>query len=189
MRLAHLVDPLAERLLVLRTVSGTQWLLRLTGATTSIAALLLTLGPGASWHLGSALVTLCVALAVLLQLRHPDSDLALIGPLATLVGLATLGDPSVPRAAGTGLLLLLAHSASALAATLPPHGRFEGSAWRLAGRGMVAVLALTVLLGGLVLLLAGVQLGAWAMVLGTLAAIGLLIAVLPRTPGGPVGRP
>lgn len=181
MRWGNLLDPVAERLLVLQTVSGTQWLLRSLGAVTTVLALLLAAGTdGLFSHIGTTMLSLLVAAAVLLQLRNPDSDLGLLAPGAIVLTLVWQDDLTMLRAAGVGGLLLLAHSASALAATLPVHGEFSASAWRLAGRALLPVLGVSLLGALLVAVLAGVQLGPWMMVPGSLAVIMLLAVVLPR---------
>ena len=46
-------------------------------------------------------------------------------------------------------------------------------------RGLLPVLVLSAVAGVLVVALSTVQLGAWMMVIGVLAAIGLFVAVLP----------
>src|SRR5699024_11570286 len=104
------------------------------------------------------LITLTAALGVLLQCRRPDSDLGLLAPAALLIALLAAGDSSVLQAAGVGLALLLADSAFALAATIPVHGEFDASAWRLAATGLLPVLVLSAVAGVLVVLLSTVQL-------------------------------
>lgn len=181
MRRAPFLDSVAQRLLELRRVSATQWMLRALGAVATVLALMLIFGPTALFsHVGAALITLTVALGLVLQCRRPDSDLGLLAPAALLIALLAAGDSSVLQAAGVGLALLLAHSAFALAATIPVHGEFDASAWRLAATGLLPVLVLSAVAGVLVVLLSTVQLGAWMMVIGVLAAIGLFIAVLPQ---------
>ncbi|GAA4530067.1 hypothetical protein GCM10023160_30310 [Brachybacterium paraconglomeratum] len=181
MRMGQVVDPVAQRLLELQKVSGTQWLLRIGGAAATVLALLLTIGgTGLFAHFGTMLITFFVALGLLFQLRNPDSDLGLLAPGAIVVGALAMGGGSMLRTAGIGFLLLIAHSAFALAATTPVHGVFGRSAWLLAGKGLLPVLVLSLLGGLLVAGLSGVQLGPWMMVVGVLAAIGLFIAVLPR---------
>jgi hypothetical protein len=115
-----------------------------------------------------------------LQAARPDTDIALLAPLAILVALVGQGDLGAGRVLAVGLALLLAHAASSLAATLPVHGRFEGSAWRLAGTGLLAVLVVTGVGALLVAGLAGVRLGSWTIVLGVLAALALVVVVMPR---------
>lgn len=181
MRLSRFADPLAHGLLRLRTVSGTQWLLRTVAVLATVLALLLALRGELFGHAGSAVVTLLVLAVAALQAARPDTDLALLAPLAILVSLVGQGDLGIVRALGVGLALLLAHSAAALAATLPVHGRFEPSAWALAGRGLLGVLVVTLAGAFVVLGLSGVRLGAWALVLGVVAVLGLLIVALPRT--------
>lgn len=179
-RLEQVVDPLAERLLELRTVGATQWVLRTVGAAATVLALLLALGvTGLFAHVGGVVVSLAVAVALLAQLRSPDSDLGLAAPAAILLALIAQGEVTMARAAGTGLALLLAHSAFALAATIPVHGEFGRGARRLAGTGLLAVLAVSAAGTVLVIGLAAVQLGPWTMVLGMLAAIVLFLLVLP----------
>lgn len=181
MRMGQVVDPVAQRLLELQKVSATQWLLRITGTAATVFALLMLFGvTGLFTHVGTVLITLTVALGLLFQFRNPDTDLGLLAPAGIVLGVLGLGEVSMLRTAGIGLLLLIAHSAFALAATIPVHGVFARSAWLLAGKGLLPVLVLSLLGGLLVAGLSGVQLGPWMMVLGVLAAIGLFITVLPR---------
>lgn len=181
MRRAPLLDSIAQRLLELRRISPTQWLLRALGAVMTAAALVLTLGvTELALHFGTLLITLPVALGIVLHCRRPDSDLGLLAPVAIVIALIAVGDSSMLQAAGVGLALLLAHSAFALAATIPVHGEFGPGAWRLAAAGMLPVLVMSAVAGVLVVVLSTVQLGAWMVVVGVLAAIGLFIAVLPR---------
>lgn len=181
MPLGPRIDALAHRLLELRTISGSHWALRAAGVAGSLLALLLTIGPhGDPAHLATVLLGLAVALALVMQLRTPDSDLGLLAPGAIVLFLSVQADLTLLRAAGVGAALLIAHSAFALAATVPAHGVLTRSAWRLAGRGLLPVAAMSVLAGLLVALLAGVQLGPWTMVLGVLAVIALFAVVLPR---------
>lgn len=181
MRMGQVVDPVAQRLLELQKVSATQWLLRIIATVVTLLALLMTFGvAGLFAHFGTTLITLIVALGLLFQFRNPDSDLGLLAPAGIVVGVLAQGEVSMLRTAGIGLMLLIAHSVFALAATIPVHGVFGRSAWLLAGKGLLPVLVLSLLGGLLVAGLAGVQLGPWMMVVGVLAAIGLFIAVLPR---------
>jgi hypothetical protein len=180
-RLGQVMDPVAQRLLALQKVSSTQWLLRLLGAAATVLALLMTFGvTGVLSHVGTVMITLAVVVGLLFQLRDPDTDMGLLAPAAIVVALLAQGEVPMLRAAGTGLALLVAHSAFALAATLPVHGEFGRGAWGLAGRGLLPVLAVSGVGGVLVVALTAVQLGPWMMVLGVLAAIGLFVAVLPR---------
>lgn len=181
MRLGLLIDPIAEFLLGLRRVSGTQWLLRLVGVATMLLALVGTLPGGLFVHIGTGIITLAVAGSLLVQALRPDSDVGLIAPAAIILALAGQGDLSLLRAAGVGLALLLSHVAFALAATIPAHGEFERSAWMLGGRGLLLVLAISIVAGLLVIALSGVQFGAWMLVIGILGAIGLFVTVMPRS--------
>ncbi|WP_422116805.1 hypothetical protein [Brachybacterium sp. UNK5269] len=187
MRLAHVIDPLAHRLLALRTVSGTQWTLRLLGAAALALALFAALGGAAVPGILTVVVTTAVAVSVLAQLLRPDSDLGLLGPAMIILSLLAHEDLSPLRAAAVGAALLGGHSAAALAATLPAHGVLERSAWTLAARSLLAVLALSGLGAAAVLALSGVQLGAWTVVPGVLAVIALFVAVLPPARSAPGG--
>lgn len=181
MRRAPLLDPIARGLLGLRRISPTHWLLRALGAAMTLLALVLALGvTELSVHFGTVLITLTVAAGIALHCRRPDSDLGLLAPIAIVCAMLAVGDSSMLQAAGVGLALLLAHSAFALAATIPVHGEFGPGAWRLAAAGLLPVLVLSAVAGVLVVVLSTVQLGAWMMVVGALAAIGLFLAVLPR---------
>lgn len=180
MRLGQMVDPVAELLLELQKVSAPQWLLRILGAATTVLALMAALGSVALFaHPGTTLVTLVVVAAVLAQMRNPDSDLGLLAPGAILLAVLVLGEVPMLRAAGAGLALLVAHSAFALAAVLPVHGVLDRSAWLLAGKGLLPVAVVAAVAAVLVIGLATVQLGPWMMVAGVIAAIGLLMAVVP----------
>ncbi|AXK44420.1 hypothetical protein [Brachybacterium saurashtrense] len=181
MRTPDLLDPIARRLLALRTVGRSQWLLRGLGTGATLLALVLTVGPTALLaHSGAVLLALVVGVGLLAQCLRPDTDLGLVPPVALLIALVAQGDTPMLRAGGIGLALLLGHAAFALAATIPVHGELAPSAWRLAARGLVPVLALSAVAAGLVVLLSGVHLGAWMMVIGVLAAIVLFLTVLPR---------
>lgn len=181
MRRAPLLDSIAQGLLELQKISPTQWLLRTLGAVMTVLSLVLIVGITALFsHFGFVLITLTVALGIILQVRRPDSDLGLLAPTAIVIALLAAGESSMLQAAGVGLLLMLAHSAFALAATIPVHGQFDSGAWRLAAAGLLPVLVLSAVAGVLVVALSTVQLGSWMMVVGALAAIGLFVAVLPR---------
>lgn len=181
MRLGQILDPLAERLLRLRTVSSTQWQLRLLGAVATLLALVLAADPSElPWRVSTQLLSLVAVIGILLHARRPDSDLGLIAPLSIVV-VASLHDGlTMLQAAGVGTALLLAHAAFALAATIPVHGLFGRDAWRLVAGAMLAVLGVSLVASLLIVLVSAVQLGAWMMVVGALAVIGLFVAVLPR---------
>lgn len=180
MAMASFLDPLASRLLALRTVSPSQWVLRGAGAAASATALLIAAPGPLDAHLGSMLAALTVACAVLVQVWRPDSDVGLLSPLAVVLLLTGHADAGFLTAAGTGLALLLAHMAFAVAATAPAHGALSGSGWALIGRGALVVLAATLVAGAVVAALMGVALGAWMVVPGILAVIALFAVVLPR---------
>ena len=175
-----LIDPLAELLLRLRTVSGAQWTLRLAGSGAMLLALWGTLPGGLFAHFPSSLLTVAVGALVIVQAFRPDTEAGPLAPLLLLGALVLQPDLSFPRAAAIGLSLLLAQGAFALAATAPAHGKFERSAWRLAASGMLVVLAVSAVAGLLVVGLSGVRLGSWLLVLGALATVGLMVLVLPR---------
>lgn len=181
MRLGAFIDPIAEFLLGLRRVSATHWLLRLVGIAAMLLALVGTLPSGLFVHIGTGIITLAVMGSLLVQALRPDSDFGLLAPAAIILALAGQGDLSLLRAAGVGLAMLLSHVAFALAATLPAHGVFERSAWILGGRGLLLVLAVSVLAGLLVVALSGVHVGSWMLVIGILGAIGLFVTVMPRS--------
>lgn len=181
MALRTLIDPIAEPLLSLRQVSTTQWALRLTGLAGMVLALLATLPQGPFAGFPSVLLTLTLAVLTLLQMLRPDTGLGVAGPLLVVLALAVQPELSLLRALTVGLALLLSHVGFALAATLPAHGRFEPSAHRLAMRWLLPVLGVSVLGAAVVLTAAGTVLGAWMVVPGVLAVIGLLVALLPRS--------
>lgn len=180
MRLGGLVDPIAGRLLELQKVSGTQWLLRLLGAAAMLLALSVTLPGGLIQNFGAVFVLLAVAISLCVQMVRPDSDVGLLAPAVVILVLAGQGELTVQRAGSVGLALLMSHSAFALAATIPVHGVFQRSAWLLSGRGLLMVLAVSVVAGLLVVLLSGIQLGSWMLVVGALAVLALFYVVLPR---------
>lgn len=181
MRIGQLLDPIAQRLLELRTVSTTQWQLRLLGAVSTLLALALAIDVFTLLsHAGSQLLLAVVVIALVLHCRRPDRDLGLVAPGAILLAVVVQDGVTMLETAGVGAALLLAHSAFALAATLPVHGEFGRDAWRLAGSVVLVVLMVSVVASVLIVLLSTVQFGAWMMVVGALATIGLLVAVLPR---------
>ena len=183
MRFDRLVDPVARRLLHLRTVGRTQWLLRALGVLATVLALLLAVQT-ASTLLAPvvAAVTVTVVVGLVLQVVGPDTDLGVLPAVAILLVLLGQIDLTALRALGVGLGLLGAHSAFALAATLPVQGEFDASAWRLAGRALLPVVGASLLGTVLVAVLSGVQLGVWMMLVGMIAVIVLLAALFPRTP-------
>ena len=63
---------------------------------------------------------------------------------------------------------------------MPAHGALDRDALRLALRALIGVLVLTLVGGVLVVLLAQVQLGPWAVVVAAVAVVALWIAVMPR---------
>ena len=180
MRLGSLVDPIAGRLLELQKVSGTQWLLRLLGVAAMLLALSVALPGGPAQNAGAMFVMLAVAIALCVQMFRPDSDVGLLAPAVIILALAGQGDLTVLRAAMVGLGLLVSHAAFALAATIPVHGVFDRSAWLLSGRGLLMVLAVSVVAGLVVVVLSGIHLGPWMLVVGVLAVLALFAAVLPR---------
>lgn len=180
MPVGQILDPIAQRLLQLRAVSTSQWQLRLLGAVATLLALVLavdmSLLPTQFLH---QLITTIVVISLLLHARRPDSDLGLIAPIMIVVAVALQPGVTMLQAAGVGAALLLAHGAFALAATVPVHGVLDRGAWRLAATSLLAVLVVSLVAGLLIVLVSTVQLGAWMMVIGVLATIGLFAAVLP----------
>ncbi|APX34289.1 hypothetical protein BH708_18025 [Brachybacterium sp. P6-10-X1] len=180
MRLGGLVDPIAGRLLELQKVSGTQWVLRLLGVAAMLLALSVAMPGGLAQNFGAVFVLLAVAVSLGVQMFRPDSDVGLLAPAVIILVLAGQGDLTTLRAGMVGLALLVSHSAFALASTIPVHGVFDRSAWLLTGRGLLMVLAVSVVAGVLVVVLSGIQLGPWMLVVGALAVLALLCTVLPR---------
>ncbi|ACU84695.1 hypothetical protein FM106_17285 [Brachybacterium faecium] len=178
--LPALVDLIAERLLGLRLVSGTQWLLRGVAALAMTAALVLTLPDGLFAHAGAGALTVVAGIGVLIQSIRPDLDIGMLPPLAVILALAGQPDLSVPRGLAVGFALLAAHMAWALAATIPAHGSFSAAAWALTGRAALLALVASLLGSTVVIVLSGVRLGPWMIVAGVLAVIGLCAAILPR---------
>ncbi len=176
------IDATAEQLLQLRVVSSHQWLLRLIGAAAALAALTLALSGQFSANLGALMVSGLVVIGVLGQMRWPDTELGLLGPLAIV--LAVMARPQLPLwlAAAVGLLLLVAHMSFAAAAMFPVHGVLNRSGWLLLLRAAGAAIGLAVLGSALVTAAMGVVLGPWAMLPAVLAALALLVAMLPRAP-------
>src|SRR5690606_23424334 len=182
MRLTSLLDPIADALLALRGISPVQWALRGTGTAATVAAAALALsGPGlAAMHLGVVLVGLVCLTALAAQWLDPDTDLGMLAPTAVVIALAVRADLDVVLAGSTGLLLLAGHASFALAAVMPAHGALDRDALRLALRALTGVLVLTLVGGVLVVLLAQVQLGPWAVVVAAVAVVVLWIALMPR---------
>lgn len=210
MRPSQMMDPVAQRLLELRTVSPSQLLLRGIGVAATVAALLLASPGPLDSNLGSILAAMTVACGLLIQVLRPDSDLGLLSPIAVLLLLAgrgglggtdptagqsagesvgasagqsagaVLADGALLTAAGVGFALLVAHIAFAIAATAPAHGVQSRSAWSLMRRGAATVLGGSVLASLVVVALIGVDLGPWMIVPGILAVIALFAVVLPR---------
>ena len=105
MRLSQMMDPVAQRLLELRTVSPSQLLLRGIGVAATVAALLLASPGPLDSNLGSILAAMTVACGLLIQVLRPDSDLGLLSPIAVLLLLAGRGglggtDPTAGQSAG-----------------------------------------------------------------------------------------
>lgn len=176
----RVLDPLAERIWELRRVGPGQWLLRGVAAAALLAALVVVFPAGPFLGFGPVLVSLAVLALLLVQSVVPDSDLGLAAPLLLVLALLPQ-EVSGVRALGVGLLLLAAHAAWAWAAMLPLHGTLSASAARLAGKSLLAVLGLIAVLAALVLVVGAVPgTGPWAIVLGALAVVGLLVLVLPR---------
>ena len=118
--------------------------------------------------------------ATLIQALRPDTGIGVLGPLLVIAALAIQAElPCCVRQRWVWRCFS-SHAGFALAATLPAHGRFELSAWRLALRGLLPVVALTAVGAVVVLAAAGTTLGPWMIVLGVLAVIGLLVALMPR---------
>lgn len=182
MRLTSLLDPVADALLALRGITPVQWALRGIGTAATLAAAALALsGPGlAAMHLGVVLVGLACVTALAAQWIDPDTDIGMLAPAAVVIALAVRADLGVVLAGSTGLLLLAGHAAFALAAVMPAHGSLGGDALRLALRALAGVLVLSLVGGVLVVLLAQVQLGPWALVVGAVAVVALWVVVLPR---------
>lgn len=182
MGMVALVDTLAHRLRELAAVSASQWLLRGCGALASIAAILVALPSGPLSGVIAVLAVLVVPATVLIQLLRPESALGMAAPGMTVLALIAQPGPSPLQAAGTGVLLLIAHQAWALAAAAPAHGTISLSAWGMAGRWALLVLASGILSAALVVMLTGIDLGRWAVVPGILAVPLLVLVLLPREP-------
>jgi hypothetical protein len=179
--LTRYVDAAAEKLLELRTISGAQWLLRLLGAAAMVSALILAT-PGGWLTAGvfSAVALLLVPVLLLAQLFRPDSAAGLAAMGLMVLCFLGQGEVSLLRIGAVGLLMLVAHVAWSWAALGPAHGVFLSSLWRSAGGVTLVVLAGSLVTGGLVLALSGVRLAPAVIVVGVLAVITLLIALLPR---------
>ncbi|HLQ80478.1 MAG TPA: hypothetical protein VK122_05240 [Brachybacterium sp.] len=178
--LPALVDLVAERLLDLRLVSGTQWLLRGIAAAAMTAALVLTLPDGVFAHVGAGALTIVVGGGVLIQSLRPDLDIGTLPPVAVILALAGQPDLSVLRALAVGLVLLTAHIAWALAATIPAHGSFSAPALALTGRAALLVLVASLIGSTVVVALSPISLGPWMIVAGSLGVIVLCALILPR---------
>lgn len=182
MRVSNLLDPVADRLLALRGITPVQWTLRMIGTAATLSAAMLALsGPGlTTMHLGAVQVVLACLVALAAQWIEPDADLGILAPLTVVVALLVRSDLGFVLAGCTGLLLLAGHASFALAAVMPAHGALTRAALLLSLRALGGVLALTLVGGVLVALLAQVHLGPWTMVAAAVAAVLLWIVVMPR---------
>ena len=189
MPLSRLLDPLAEALLNLRTVSPGQWLLRGAGLLGGAAALLLARGELVPSGLLGVLAAIIGAVravqarlgaALLVQLFVPDAASGPLVPLTVVLVAAADGDLTALRALGVGLCLLVSVAGTALAALVPAHGVVAASLWRPAGRALLVVLVVVAVGALAVLLVAPVVAGPWALVAGAVAVVGLLVLLLPR---------
>lgn len=180
MRLSSVIDPLAEWLLELRKVSATQWMLRSLGVLATIGAALLANPGGIAATVFAMIAVPSLTVALLVQIFQPDSDIGILAPAAIIASLLGQPELTVMRAALIGIVLLVAHMAWALAATAPAHGVLRADVWALTGRTTLLVLAVAVVAGLLVVLLAGIDLGPWMVVAGVLATVALLVLMLPR---------
>lgn len=176
-----LIDSLAERILDLRTVSASQWLLRLVPLVALAAGLFAVFPAGPLAGFLGTLVALVLGGAALVQVVVPDSDVGLLAGAALLVALVPQGDLTAWRALAVGVALLIAHVGWSLAAMLPAHGVFSASAWTLAGRAVLVVLLLTAAGAAVVLTLGTAQFGPWMVVPGALAVIALVAGLLWRS--------
>ncbi|GAA1285350.1 hypothetical protein ACTXON_00860 [Brachybacterium alimentarium] len=181
MRLSALVDPIANLLLDLQKVSRTQWILRLIGVAAMVLALFGALPTGMFANFLAGLVSTLALCALLIQVFRPDTDIGVASPLLIILALLSQSEVSALQALGVGAAMLVSHAAFALAATIPAHGVFEGSAWRLALRAMLPVIALSLIAALVVMALSGIRLGPWMLVVGIAAVISLFLLVLPRT--------
>ena len=180
MPLSRLLDPLAEALLNLRTVSPGQWLLRGAGLLGGAAALLLARGELVPSGLLGVLAAIIVGAALLVQLFVPDAASGPLVPRTVVLVAAADGDLTALRALGVGLCLLVSVAGTALAALVPAHGVVAASLWRTAGRALLVVLVVVAVGALAVLLVAPVVAGPWALVAGAVAVVGLLVLLLPR---------
>lgn len=146
-RLGQMMDPVAQRVLELRTVSPSQVLLRGIGVAATVAALLLA-SPGAlDSNLGSILAAMAVACGLLIQVLRPDSDLGLLSPIAVLLLLAAQGGtaPNAGGRAGQGAAASAGASAGeslgAMAEAGAGAGLADGALLTAAGVGFALLVA------------------------------------------------
>lgn len=180
MRAPRMLDPIAERLLDLRRISGTQWALRGLGVVGFAVATLLAMPAGPLANLGTGIVSLLVLVGAFALVLRPDSEIGVLAPIAVLAVLVPQPGLSMGRAALVGVALLVAHAVFALAATIPAHGTLERSAWRLWGRMLLAVIGFSVIAGLVLAMVSLVDLGPWTISVAVLAVLGLVVLLLPR---------
>lgn len=173
------VDAIAGGIAQLALVSAAQWALRGLAAVAVAVAVLLAFPDGPFYGIVAGCATLVVIIATLVMTVEPDSDVGTVVPIAIILAGSLGRIPGWLEMIAVGLALLVAHMAWAYAATIPAHGRLGAGAAALMGRGVL--LGLLVALGaiGLVRLLALVQLGTWAVLLGAVAMVVLFVLIVP----------
>lgn len=157
-------------------------LLRAIGALSVLACLLLAFPLGPLHGLGPTLITIALALLVAAMTVRPDADLGLMVPVTLAIGWALAPAPAPWRAVLAGVCLLAAHMAWAAAATIAGHGTMDRAAAALLARRAGIVLGATAVLAPLVVLVAGMHVGTWAVILGVGGAVGLFVAMTPLDP-------
>lgn len=157
-------------------------LLRLVAALAVFACLFLAFPLGPLHGLGPTLITLSLVVLVIGMTLRPDADMGVMVPVMLALGWAMAPAPSPWRAVVAGVCLLAAHMAWAAAATVADHGVMDPGAAALLARRVGIVLGAFAVLAPLVVLLAGLQVGAWAVILGVAGAVALFVAMTPLDP-------
>jgi len=185
-----LVESIAQAIADLRIVDASQWALRLSALAALLLAAALVTGMDPLGSPPAVLLSLVLSLLGLLQTVRPDADAGLVAFAVLVIAVVITG----PLGAGTTLalaaLLMVAHAAWALAASVPSYGVVRRGALAATVRRALPALGIGLLAGAGLLALAGGGTGipAWLMIPGVVAVIALLVMLLPRDGAPPAPR-